>query len=86
MAVNWCFHTQNWEVLWGGVGIIPVYGKCCDCCCGVLRGPTWCGAAPRSGGMKLAGLQLVLPAGAWSRTGTVLQWLPGSQPPPRMPQ
>ncbi|XP_009281907.1 PREDICTED: delta-aminolevulinic acid dehydratase [Aptenodytes forsteri] len=29
VAVNWRFHTQNWDVLWGGVGAIPVYGKCC---------------------------------------------------------
>lgn len=29
MAVNWRFHMQNWDVLWGGVGVIPVYMKCC---------------------------------------------------------
>lgn len=27
MAVNWWFHTQNWEVLWGGIGIIPIDGE-----------------------------------------------------------
>lgn len=47
--------------------------------------PTRHRAAPRGAGMKLAGQQLLLPVCAQSRTGTVLQWLPGSQSPSHAP-
>lgn len=47
-------------------------GLCCGSC------------SAQEGWDEAAGLQLVLPACVWSRTGTVPQQLPGSQPPPRV--
>ena len=70
MAANWWCHTQNWEVSWGGVGIVPVYGKRCAGAAGA--GSCGTQAAPRRVGLELAGLRLPLPACARSGAATGL--------------